>query len=137
TLSEAFPSVALQKLFFLLQRLEWATPASPLSDHHRNRFVNRLSLIGDGGLADHEAAVHLTVQGGRAVVIKAGHQDGPSLIRKILGRLADGGHKGPKRREPFAIVEREQRKVIWQIQSHLTNGFQGTERHVLGYRKDG
>src|SRR5580704_3359231 len=87
SLSQCCPPEA----FFPFARLEWATPASSLSDHHRNRFVNRLSLIGDGGLPDHEAAVHLTVQSGRAVVIEAGHQDGPSLIRKILGRLADAG----------------------------------------------
>jgi hypothetical protein len=107
------------------------------SDHRRNRFVNRLSLIGDGGLADHEAAVHLAVQNWRAVIIEASHQDGPSLISKILSRLANGGQKGPKRREPFAIVEREKRNVIWQIQPYLANGFQGAERHVLGYRKEG
>jgi len=46
------------------------------------------------------------MQGGRAVVIEAGHQHGPGLIRKIVRGLAQGGNKGFERREPFGIVER-------------------------------
>jgi hypothetical protein len=81
-------------------------PQAALGGHHWNRFTNQRSPVRDGGFADYEAAVNLALQGGRAVIIEAGHQHGPGLIRKIVRGLTQGGKKGLKRGEPFRIVER-------------------------------
>src|SRR5215471_604717 len=89
---------------------------SPLSWPSRNHFSNQRSAKGYSGFADREASVNLTLQGGRAIVIEAGHQHGPGLIRKIVRRLTHGGNKRLERCEPFRIVEREQRNVFWQFQ---------------------
>ena len=63
------------------------------SGYRRSLFTN-WSPVGDGGFADHEATVNLALQGGRAVVIEAGHQHGPGLIRKVARGLAQGETKG-------------------------------------------
>src|ERR1700757_1287103 len=45
-------------------------------------------LVRDGRFADQEAAVNFGLQSRRAVIIEASHQNGPSLICKIVCGLA-------------------------------------------------
>jgi hypothetical protein len=87
---EPKPKTEIQQMWDRLIRSYRSVPCvapGSLGGHYWNRFTNQRSPVGDGGFADHEAAVNLAVQGGRAVVIEAGHQHGPSLIRKIVGGL--------------------------------------------------
>jgi hypothetical protein len=106
-----------------------------LGGHHWNRLADQRSQIGDGGFADHEAALNLALQSGRAVVIEAGHQHGASLIRKIVRGLTWGGNKGLECGEPFRIVEREQRNVLGQFQPRFPEGSGGRQWSWSGSRR--
>ena len=80
--------------------------------------------------------MNLALQGGRAVIIEAGHQHSPGLIRKIVRGLTQGGNKGLERGELFRIVEREQRNVLWQFQPRFPEGLEGPNGHGLGHGKE-
>ena len=78
----------------------------------------------------------LLVELRRTVIIKAGHKHGPCVIGKIIRGLADGRKKRPKRPEPLAIIECQERNVVWYKQPSLSDRLERSGSHFLRYRED-